>query len=149
MPLSANPDDLVPYVLITDRDKAAPPTFMLRYLTGAQFAQARRIVKEASDMADDEQWRAAIDRSILIGLADVRNLTINGKPVTIADPPSTYLTPGEMSELSRAIRTEPNLSEQKKRNSASPSTSDAVSSAAAAPPPASASTAPPAAIASS
>lgn len=55
MPISADPDDLLPYVLKIDRGKAVEPVFKLRYLPERKATAVDRLLDAADRCADEER----------------------------------------------------------------------------------------------
>jgi hypothetical protein len=141
MPLSANPDDTIPYVLETDRalPEAERPRFDLRFLTCRQRQTVAALVTQAQRETEDPEVAKLLDEAIGVGLARLTNVRHQGQPVAVGDDvPSGYLTPDELWELATAVLREPRLCEEKKRACSSQPTSGPAPSAASAATPAAA-----------
>jgi len=123
MPLCADPNDLIPYVLETDRDGPEPrPTFRLRALSELESRQVSRLIQDANDAAQakgEEQAVAKLNEAIAVGLRGYVGPNCAGKPVTADRPANEYLTSAELWELAFAVLNGPRLDEEKKRASAS------------------------------
>jgi hypothetical protein len=140
VPLSTNPDDLIPFVLELDaeRFKDEPekaPTFFLRFLSCRKLLEAQRLYREATETPDDEKANATMNAVLAIGVGGWRNLPVEydaARPGDVLDA-ADLLTPGEKEELARAVCTKPRLTELERKNSVSRSSSPAGSSANTAP----------------
>jgi hypothetical protein len=150
MPLSADPNDLIPYVLECDRalPEGERPTFYFRFLTDSENRKAARLILQAdkeSEGEDDTKAAASLSEAILMALANWERVKLRGESVPFgARPISDVLTSGEMWELAYASRREQIMTEKKRRNSASPSPADPAASAGSAPEPGASTLPPPA-----
>jgi hypothetical protein len=140
MPLSTNPDDLIPFSLMLDeqaeKDPAKRPTFLLRFLSVRQLLSVQRLYADAlAPDTTDEQANAKLNDILAIGLGGWRHLPIPfaaDKPGDALDA-ADVLTPGEKAELAKAVGTKPRLTETDRKNSVSRSSSSTESCASTAP----------------
>jgi hypothetical protein len=140
MPVSADPDDLLPYVLRTDRALPDPkPTFHLRYLVERKSARVDRLIDEAraitaTDEVSDDRKKELLCEAINIGLAKMTGVRHEGKEVLVGEmSPRDHLSLFELWELANAVSGEPYLKEKERLGFASPRASAPASSAGTAP----------------
>lgn len=152
MPISADPNSTIPYVLITDRKKppAEQTTFHLRFLTDCEVGRYERLAEQHDEAKDPDERAKLANEMIHAGVARWDRLFkwVKGteKPELVPYSPAVdlteLLTPSEKFELVRAVRDEPFVKERDLKNSESPAPSGPASSVVTALP--GASTAPPA-----
>lgn len=117
MPLSINPNALVPFVL--ERDEALPeprPTFQLRFLTYDRRTEALSLLGDAlkADEAKDRgKVKECLDGILAIGVARCDAMPDGFKPT------AESLTDVELWELATACIKRPRLSEEDLKNSGS------------------------------
>ena len=135
MPLSTDPDDLIPFSLTLDeqRPEARRPVFLLRFLTVKQLLKVKRLYDDVLAEADDEKSSALLTEILNIGVAGWRNLPIEFPDTDPGGALDEVLTAGEKAELARAVGIKPRLTEHDRKNSGSRSSSSTESSVPAAP----------------
>ena len=128
MPLGLDPDATVELWLDSDADKPidSRPVFLFKFLTYRKFRQVQELRKRAIESTTDEQFNAAINEALLIGLSGWRNM--NGIAFSV-EAIDDVLTPAEKWELICDYPAKVNLTETDRKNSRSPSRSAAASSA--------------------
>lgn len=126
MPLSINPDDLIPFSLASDEKADPKPTFRLRFLTYAQRSQAIQLLADAiaaEEAKDRGKVAELLDALMAVGVAKWDNIPVPFKPT------HEHLTETELWELAVAVVKRPRLTEEERKNSERPVSSSTVASA--------------------
>lgn len=126
MPISADPNETVEYVLQLDAAKPKPPKAYLRFLTARQLTHINQLVKQASEQPDDEQAKPILNEILATGIARVEGYP-SGADLKELDG---VLTVNEMWELVTAIQVKPMMEELDRKKRLSPATSDAAAAGA-------------------
>jgi hypothetical protein len=136
VPLSTDPDDLIPFSLTLDeqRPEATRPVFLLRFLSVRQLLKARRLYDEFVAETDGDRENAKLNELLALGVGGWRNIPADfdaAKPGEALDA-KDVLTAGEKAELARGVMNKPLLTESDRKNSARLVSSPADTSASAA-----------------
>lgn len=140
MPLSADPDDVLDLWLAVDEQKplAERPTFQMRFQTERESRAYRRALLSSRDETDPEKSADLVDAAARAQLIGWKNMKLRGADVPYPTPLSEFLSTSEVWELAYAILRRPQLEEEAKKKSLSPSIDARASSAKDAPTPANA-----------
>jgi hypothetical protein len=137
MPLSVNPNETFPYVLVTDREKPADerPEFFFRYLRASEADGVEKLFEASKAGETSEAVYGHAMAGILIALAGWRNVRYgNGKPLAFNHAEVGHaLERADILELRDNLLYEMTLSRLDKKKSAFASQSIMAASAPATP----------------
>lgn len=131
MPLSINPNDLIPFRLEADEGLPEPkPTFRLRFLTYEKRSEALTLLDDAiAAEATKDRGKAAECLNAITALCVARCEALPDG----FEPTSAHLTEQELWELALACVRRPRLTEDERKNSVSRHSSSTDNSAGTAP----------------
>jgi hypothetical protein len=127
--LCADPDERLPVWLDSDKEKPKEtrPTFFIRALTQQELREGARFVTQAKAKdVDNEKCSELLDKAIAVGLIGWENIIFRGTPVPFSAETRTgsFLSAGEVWQLSELVLDGQALTEGDRGNSSAPSTTE-------------------------